>query len=297
MRFPLPEVLFLSGILLAGCGSTVEEQRQADELAAAARRQADEAERARRLKVVEDRLAEICQGGADPSALPEKWATLEESMKDANEMAVNLPPGLGEAAAGVVAVHGQLNEVQTKLTEGRALVPPQLEEPMYSAPEYKGAWYLSGSYRANYKGESGGHEGVVVTKGDRYFVVLGAQAEEGFIRYLNGYVEDTGAKVTLDVGRYGRDADVVRLSDRETFRDDQERYADEVAGAKAAYKAQLEEYRRAVKEQAAARKQLLSAMSLLEKEEKRLKNNYARAVVETVPRICSMDGAPGTPAQ
>ncbi len=204
------------------------------------------------------------------TTLSQRWSELRTSMKAATVAGAPLPAALAGAVESATAADDERSTVRDHLGEGRALMPPDLIRPVYEKPAYSGAWFLSGSYRANYTSPSGEIEGVVVTKGDRYFVVLGAAPAGGYVDYLSGYVEDSGRAITLDVGRSGRDADVVTLTDKESYRDDQETYSSQVAEAKAKYDRELATYKESARSQAAARKSLAATLAALEAEHARL---------------------------
>lgn len=211
--------------------------------------------------------------------LSNDWLTLQSALSNASSMGIEIPSSITVPTSEVSSISGQLTELREHIAEGQAIVPPTLVEPKYEEPEYSGAWYLSGYYHSNYMGESGFHEGVVITKGDRFFVVLGADPADGYVRYLTGYVEDTGRVITLDVGLYGRTADVVRLSDRETYHDYQASYKEQVAEAKSRFKSELALYHQAVKEQDDAKTKLGAMLLWLGQEETRLTQEYHSALV------------------
>jgi hypothetical protein len=204
---------------------------------------------------------------------------LELAISNAISAGVEIPASITGPTKDLSSISSQLDEIQKRIEEGQAIVPPALVEPKYEEPKYSGAWYLSGYYHSNYIGDGGFHEGVVISKGDRFFVVLGADPAVGYVRYLTGYVEDTGRMITLDVGRYGRNADVVRLSDRETYLDEQAIFKEQVAEAKVRFRSELELYQKAEKEQNDAKKKLAAALKWLGQEQQRLTKEYNRVLV------------------
>lgn len=213
--------------------------------------------------------------------LDHKWKDVASGVDYAEGTGASLPPAMAAALGPALENSRDLEEVRTRIEEGRALQPPALTEPRYDEPEYSGAWYISGSYRADYTGDSGFHEGVVITKGSRYFVVLGADSAGGHIRSLNGYVEDTGRTVTLNVGRTGREADVVRIADKETYNDDKAAHRAAVAEAKERYRSDLDQYRTATQDQKEAVEKLAVAMVALRDEEQKSLAERGEALAKT----------------
>jgi hypothetical protein len=109
------------------------------------------------------------------------------------------------------------------------------EKPEYEKPEYNGAWYLSGQCRGNYD-----EGGIIVQRGDRYFVV--SNADPCLLPYVHGYVVDDGKSITLNLGHSGRYADILRLVDRETYVEDQNDYRRRIAEAQAEFKEAVKTY-------------------------------------------------------
>ncbi len=82
------------------------------------------------------------------------------------------------------------------------------------------------------------------------FVIDGAEMPNSpFITELNGYVEDTGRTITLDLGRNGREATVVKISSIETYRDDQHEYQANVAEAQGTYRAAVADAQKAYRDE------------------------------------------------
>lgn len=102
----------------------------------------------------------------------------------------------------------------------RAALGTRPEKP--EKPSYAGAFHLSGSIKKCYQ------DGIVVRGRGKYFFVKDAQCPN--LRRVNGYVESDlmGTTIDVDIGRDGREAEVVTLSDRETAQDDREVFNDEI---------------------------------------------------------------------
>ena len=65
---------------------------------------------------------------------------------------------------------------------------------------------------------------------------------------LHGYVEETGRTVTLEIGRDGREAEVVKVSSKETHDDDQREYRKAVADARKAHQEAMAAYTKAMRQ-------------------------------------------------
>lgn len=168
----------------------------------------------------------------------EKYDALTASLANArkNDTVVDTTD-ISERMATIDAAISDLSDVEGQLAALEEPVEP--EKPIWEKPDYGGVFHISGAYRGPY--DQGGV--VVQTKG-AYYVIQDANEPDGYTTSLNGYVEDTGDIVTLNIGRDGRDAHVVNLSDKETFRDDQATYKEEVRDAKAEYEAAKKAYPR-----------------------------------------------------
>jgi len=115
-------------------------------------------------------------------------------------------------------------------------IPNLLDKPTLWEPEYSGAFYLSGTLREQYS------DGLLVQKGSTYYCVYNAVAVGGYSRYIEGYVEPTGRTQNIDIGRHGRDCQIVNYSNRETYQDDQAAHRERVKAAKADYRAERARY-------------------------------------------------------
>jgi len=88
-------------------------------------------------------------------------------------------------------------------------------------PVYQGAYRLGGAVRQCYK------DGVVLeSQGKLYFIKDAVCPDEPL---LHGWVDDTGDTVTLDLGRNGREAKVVEISDKEKAQDDRKEFNQQMA--------------------------------------------------------------------
>lgn len=157
--------------------------------------------------------------------------------------------GFADIKADIEGASSELLAVGREQAALLSTSPPQLPGD-FTVPEYTGAWYLAGSRRGGYDGG-----GQVIQKGDRYFIVQNADDPGPGVVYLEGYVEDTGEVVVLNIGRSGRSADVLRLVDQEAYAEDQAAYRSnkeqarrEHAEALVAYQGLSERWERAVAE-------------------------------------------------
>ena len=256
-------ILMVVGLVAGGCGPSQQELLEAAQAEEAARLlEAERVELMRLETAVRKSAAAFASCEPERSTPATSWLDLAadiDAMLDAGGV---VAPELMAATQGLREAEADVTRIQESIAEGNS--PPVLVKPTHHEPEYIGAWYLSGSYRANYTGDDGSIDGVVITKGDNYYVVLGAEPAGGGVRYLNGYVESTGRTIVLDVGRSGREATVVSLADRETYLDDQAAHREAVAEAKHTYDDALAEYRTALRQQAEAKKKLADAMAELD---------------------------------
>ncbi len=261
------------------------ERRLADQ--EVARKQA-EADRVKRLGVAIDTSVAGLRACAidDSQALDRAWVALYQAIASAKSAGVNPPAEVIDATRDLNAIYEKVLTARKLITEGQAIpVPDEAQPPKYEEPEYDGAWFLSGYYRANYTGRNGDIEGVVITKGESYFVVMGADPASRGVDYLRGYVESTGKIIDLAVGRGGRTAVVVRLSDEETYRDDQKAYRAVVAEAKAKHQQALAAYRNAIQERKDTIRKLAAALDAAKQEESRLLGLYPAALKEAAERL------------
>lgn len=133
--------------------------------------------------------------------------------------------------------------------------PKDPSKPSYNPPAYHGSFPFSGTYRAEYNGG-----GVVIEVGGNLFVIEGVTCINGFGGrcsiggwFDGGYEEATGRTITLNVGRYGRSAKVLKSVDHETYDEDQAEYRSEVGAAKAKYAREMKDYQDALANNAAAK--------------------------------------------
>ena len=95
-------------------------------------------------------------------------------------------------------------------------------EEIPDRPVYDGAFRVGGAVRQCYK------DGVVLeAQGKLYFIRNAVCPDESL---LHGWVDDTGDTVTLDLGRNGREARVVDISDKEKAQDDRKEFNARMAG-------------------------------------------------------------------
>jgi hypothetical protein len=135
-------------------------------------------------------------------------------------------------ALEVRAREGKIND-QLRNAVGPASPPA----PEYEPPEYVGAFWVSGTYRPQDK-----EHGVLVEAGGKFFAIENAAEPPYVTGRISGYVDPTGRTVTTEIGRLGREAQVVRVSSRETYLDDRRAYKEELARVAAEYKQNLRDY-------------------------------------------------------
>jgi hypothetical protein len=113
------------------------------------------------------------------------------------------------------------------------------DQPQHEPPKYEGAFPLGGAVRKCFQ------DGVALESNGRFYFVKDAECP--VLSLLHGYVENTGDTVKLDLGRDGRDAAVVAISDAEKAQDDQQAHRKAVSEYEADYAKLLQEYRAAIK--------------------------------------------------
>ena len=157
---------------------------------------------------------------------------------------VDLP---AEVASALGSFEGPANKL-----EGHAFrsfrVPELLDKPTLWEPEYSGAFYLSGTLRERYS------DGLLVQRGSTYFCVYDAVATNGNARYIEGYVDPTGGTQDIEIGRTGRECQIVNYSNRETYQDDQAAHRERVRAAKAEYDEERARYRESKSQRKAAQR-------------------------------------------
>jgi hypothetical protein len=148
-------------------------------------------------------LASVCRFPAPTEALPEPCRRFASSL---NEI-------------------GKANDLIRRL-ESRAdsvVLPTIPPAPEYERPAYDGAFLISGKYRPEYGGQ-----GMLLEQEGRYFVVEDGKPVNPLATWIRAYVESTNRTERIAIGRFGRDATIVRLSSLETYRDDRRIYEQSV---------------------------------------------------------------------
>lgn len=88
-------------------------------------------------------------------------------------------------------------------------------------PIYSGSFQLTGTYNGPF------HDGGIVVKtyDGNYYIIENGERPLGFTDLLTGYVYPTGRTIVLSIGRDGRPAMVVRITDDVQYRQDQRDYS------------------------------------------------------------------------
>jgi len=147
-------------------------------------------------------------------------------------------------------------ELPSKLEAAQADSKPE-DKPSFKKPDYTGARPIYGTLKSKYAGGLFGTDGIVITSGSKYYVVEGAEASI-FADSVHGYAKPTGKTVTLDLGN-GREADVLKISDAESYADDQKSYKQEVAEATKAFHEEQKKWSDAAMEAVRLKKQIADA--------------------------------------
>lgn len=148
---------------------------------------------------------------------------------DTSEYRPMLHPRAGEILDEIA----ELDAADAKDAEGSAELPakPQHEPPTYEG----GAFHVTGAVKRCYQ------DGVALKAGGKYYFVRDADCP--VFNTLSGYVEDTLETVDLDIGRDGREAMIVTISDRETADDDRREFQQALKEYEADYKLKLAAYK------------------------------------------------------
>lgn len=221
-------------------------------------------------------LGKAAQG--TPEDREKSYDLLSKTLKD---------PAARIAAAEVTRYRAALAQVDEVSKQLAALpVPDELpelpelpEKPTYEKPEYDGAWLLAGEFRGRYKDG----EGIVVQRGNKYYIV-----EDGSVpvfRYIHGFVVNTGGVEILAIGRDGRTADVVRLSDRETYYEDQADYRKSVAEAKQEFGKALKEYEVALQKRKRAESNAEKMLSSRRAQEQALQKKKSQLLLQVAMKL------------
>jgi hypothetical protein len=139
-------------------------------------------------------------------------------------------------AAELLAKLDTLNGEEGAASDGLAIP----EVPKHEPPKFDGAFPLGGAVRQCFK------DGVALESNGKFYFIRDAVCPT--LALLQGYVEDTGSTVQLDIGRDGRQAAVVTISDAEKAQDDRAAHRKAVAEYEADYAQQAREYKAAVKD-------------------------------------------------
>jgi len=169
---------------------------------------------------------------------PDKYIAFLSSLRDAQRAGADVSSMSGAYSPQTEALASEYKSlVEADSAATSSDVP---EKPVYEPPKYDGAYYLAGSVRTCYK------DGVLLAANGKYYFVKDADCPQ--FSLLHGWVEETGATVTADIGRDGRDAIVVEIADREKAQDDRKAHAEEVKKYKAEYAENMAAYQKAFAE-------------------------------------------------
>lgn len=231
----------LAVLASGGCKKPpVEQKDNGGELAKqqAAKEAADKADKEKAAadakKSVDDALKAF---GAEASGTLEQrrktyLAVLDAIEKAKAAMDTSIYKGLPvTAATPLFARLKQLDDDEVTDAKNTPNIPPK---PEHDPPEYAGAFQLSGTVRKCYK------DGVVLQSGAKYYFIEDGKCPD--VSVLYGYVEPDGRTVNVDIGRDGRDAEVVKISDKESAADDRTAHRKAVADYEADYAKKLKEY-------------------------------------------------------
>ncbi len=155
-------------------------------------------------------------------------------------------PGIPSPTAGQLLA--RLDALTLEAEEESKAAPNIPEEPKHDPPKYDGAFKIAGVVRHCFQ------DGVALEVRGKFYFVRDANCPD--VSILHGFVEDTGSTVQLDIGRDGREAAVVTISDAEKARDDRAAHREALASYEAEYVTQVQAYRAALRDNSEAVKAL-----------------------------------------
>jgi hypothetical protein len=242
-------LLLAAACLLAGCSrnetpsaekEAAKEGKDAESPEARAAREKKEAEAEKKaeqeklksaIEAAEKELRNTASGTAEERR--KAYEALVERISAAQGK-LDVKPYQGYLSPRAVAIRKRLDDIASEEEKDKAAAPNIPEKPKNEPPKYDGAYQLTGRVRKCYA------DGVLLSKGKKYYFIKDARCPDVDILY--GYVEETFGTVQADIGRDGREAVVVTISDKETAQDDRadhrkavKEYADEYKKQKAAY--------------------------------------------------------------
>jgi hypothetical protein len=244
MRTTIVGVLIATSLALsssAGCKKAPVEQK---DNSAAEAREKEEAAKAAKDKAAKEQAAADAQKKVDdalkafaaaPNAEHRRdtyLAVLDALTQARTAMDVTVFKGLPVAAAS--PFFDRLTAIRAEEVVDEKDAPNIPVKPEHDPPKYDGAFALSGQVRKCYK------DGVLLESRGKFYVVSNADCPE--TRSLYGVVEPTGKTLDVDIGRDGREAEVVTISDKETERDDRIAHRKALVDYETDYRDRLKEY-------------------------------------------------------
>jgi len=184
----------------------------------------------------------------------------------------------------------EVDEVTKRLAELAKLIkePPALPEmpdkPVFEKPEYDGTWLLTGEFRGRYK------DGIVVQRGNKYYIIEYGRIPP--VPRITGFVVNTGGIEILDIGRDGQVAEVVRISDRESYNEDQADYRKAIAEAKETHAEKLKEYYIALQEVQQFKSEIKRKLSTQRREEQMLQEKKPQLLMQVAKLFAARNVAP-----
>jgi hypothetical protein len=247
MRTTIVGVLIASSLALsssAGCKKAPVEQK--DNSAAEAREKEEEekaalekADRAAKKKAAAEAKAKVDDAlkafGSAPNAEKRRetyLAVLDALTQAKAAMDVSVFKSLPVAAA--TPFFDRLTVIRAEEVADDKDAPNIPVKPEHDPPKYDGAFALSGQVRKCYK------DGVLLESRGKFYVVSNADCPDTTSLY--GVVEPTGKTLDVDIGRDGREAEVVTVSNKETERDDRIAHRKALVDYETDYRDKLKDY-------------------------------------------------------
>ncbi|MBN4050271.1 hypothetical protein JYT28_00795 [Desulfobulbus sp. AH-315-M07] len=158
------------------------------------------------------------------------------------------------------------------------------DQPKLELAKYSGAFRLSGTVKKCHT------DGVAIKSGRKYYFIKDAVCPDR--RILYGYVEDALTTVMLDIGRDGREAKVVTISDKESAQDDRRSHRALQKEQRAEHQSKLKAYRAAVNDNRDLLRRLKKEAAARATETKKLR----RELDKILEKMASSEGMPPPPS-
>ena len=121
--------------------------------------------------------------------------------------------------------------------------PDPPEQPKHEPPAYDGAFHLTGEVARC------GTDGLLLKYEENYYFIRGASCPT--LTLIQGWVEPSGGRIQVDLGRAGRMVPQMKLSDAEKAKDDRQTHQTALTLYESRFAEEMAAYQKAVAERAA----------------------------------------------